>query len=150
MQKCNNCGTEKEESSFSWEKKYIKRSKRCKVCQNIFSKRHYELNSENYTKYRHKYIERNKRFIYNYLKNHPCIDCGETNPILLEFDHKNPNTKSFGVGQAIKSRISISKIEKEIEKCDVRCVRCHRLKTAKEGNHYCYRFFEEENNNNDN
>lgn len=65
-----------------------------------------------------------------YLADHPCVDCGESNPILLDLDHVR-GKKISDVSLLRTKKVSQDKIITEIEKCKVRCVRCHRLKTAK-------------------
>ncbi len=69
--------------------------------------------------------------IVEYLKEHPCIDCGESDPIVLEFDHVR-GSKLFSVGQKVASAGSWAKILSEMKKCEVRCCNCHRRKTALE------------------
>jgi len=64
-----------------------------------------------------------------YKVDHPCIDCGEDDPIVLDFDHRDPREKSFVLSDAPTLALAI----KEIEKCDIRCANCHRRRTAKEG-----------------
>ena len=71
---------------------------------------------------------RNSRYVFEYLKNHPCIDCGENDPVVLEFDHRKDKTKN--VSDLLRGSYSIERIKQEIEKCDVRCANCHRRKTA--------------------
>ena len=78
--------------------------------------------------------KRNSQFVFEYLMTHPCIDCGEDDPIVLEFDHKG--NKSINVSDMISRSYSIEKIKLEIQKCDVRCANCHRRKTAKDFNWY--------------
>lgn len=78
--------------------------------------------------------KRNRQFIWDYLSSHPCVDCGEKDPVVLEFDHVR-DSKSFNM--ATGSRwLSLEKIKKEIEKCDIRCANCHRRKTALERGYY--------------
>ena len=88
------------------------------------------------------YKERNKRnkrirtaentaYRNNYLKTHPCVDCGEGNPVVLEFDHvrgakKKELSRMWTTGYALET------IKEEIEKCEVRCRNCHAIKTAKQ------------------
>lgn len=65
-----------------------------------------------------------------YLKEHPCVDCGENDPIVLEFDHVRD--KLLPVSVLVNNRVSWDMIMAEIEKCEVRCANCHRRKTTRE------------------
>lgn len=69
-----------------------------------------------------------RAFILDYLKTHPCVDCGETNPVVLEFDHVR-GEKYFNIGRASTHNISLPRLEAEMAKCDVRCANCHRKRT---------------------
>lgn len=73
---------------------------------------------------------KNRRFIYEYLLTHPCVDCGEPDPVVLDFDHVR-GEKMFHVACLISH--SLARIETEIAKCDIRCANCHRRKTARIG-----------------
>ena len=68
-----------------------------------------------------------RQFIWSYLSEHPCVDCGETDIDLLEFDHVR-GTKIFSIGNR-QNRAGLPTIKKEIAKCDVRCANCHRKVT---------------------
>jgi len=74
-------------------------------------------------------------YIFQYLSTHPCVDCGEKDPIVLEFDHRDPTQKLFSISQALRLHYGLGRVCDEIEKCDVRCANCHRRKTSIEGNH---------------
>lgn len=67
--------------------------------------------------------------MWEYLRLHPCVDCGEADPVVLEFDHVR-GTKRCNVSQMVSSYLSWATILKEIAKCDVRCANCHRRRTA--------------------
>lgn len=64
------------------------------------------------------------------LRRVPCADCGRRfEPWQMEFDHRDPTKKSFDVGSGramLKSRASLLA---EVEKCDVVCTNCHRVRT---------------------
>lgn len=81
---------------------------------------------------------RNRKFILEYLQNKSCIDCGISDPILLEFDHIDPSTKDIEVCKMMQLGYSVERIQKEIDKCEIRCANCHRLRTAKQFNWYAY------------
>jgi hypothetical protein len=67
--------------------------------------------------------------VYNYLLTHPCVDCGESDPIVLEFDHIGTD-KVATISCMVKNRMSWERILAEIRKCVVRCANCHRRVTA--------------------
>lgn len=133
---CTNCDKEKplEEFSFRNKKKGI-RHKKCKECQAAYHRKHYQANKKYYGKKARRWDAENRdiarRFVIAYLREHPCVDCGETDPLVLDFDHVR-GKKSYNISDMIRLIFSIDEIKKEIAKCDVRCANCHRIKTAKE------------------
>jgi hypothetical protein len=69
-----------------------------------------------------------RRHVFDYLSTHPCIDCGESDVIVLDFDHQRD--KKHTISQLIISNKPWSYILNEIEKCEVRYANCHRKRTA--------------------
>ena len=62
-----------------------------------------------------------------------CADCGyRGHPVALDFDHRPGVDKLFTIGQ--DARRKWSEIEAEIEKCDVVCSNCHRIRTYRRNN----------------
>jgi len=77
-----------------------------------------------------RYRRENAQLIWDYKSTHPCIDCGETDPIVLDFDHLDSTEKSFGIPVGVNKAFSKARLMREIEKCVVRCANCHRRRTA--------------------
>lgn len=75
--------------------------------------------------------------VYQYLTEHPCVDCGEADPIVLEFDHVR-GEKRHGVKRMLAGTYSLKAVMEEIAKCEVRCANCHRRITALRGDFYRY------------
>lgn len=75
-------------------------------------------------------------FVNSYLINNPCISCGETNIICLQFDHLDPTKKEHNVSNMIGKGMSHIKIQAEIDKCQVLCANCHFIKTSQQFNWY--------------
>jgi hypothetical protein len=73
-------------------------------------------------------VASNRATVKAYLAMHPCIDCGETDVVVLEFDHVRGD-KVAEVSLMIALGYSWSKIELEIAKCEVRCANDHRRVT---------------------
>ena len=76
-----------------------------------------------------RYTTRNRAILLDYLRGHPCVDCGETDLLVLEFDHVR-GTKVQGVFLMAARGANPAKIIAEIAKCEVRCVNCHRRRTG--------------------
>jgi hypothetical protein len=85
-----------------------------------------------------------KEWIYDYLSSNPCVDCGENDPLRLEFDHRSE--KHFNIGKSFIGKAkNIEIVQSEIAKCDVRCANCHKVKTHKEQDTWKYRMSVERN-----
>lgn len=81
-------------------------------------------------------INANHKFVKGYLSENPCVDCGEDDPIVLDFDHIEAKDKAASISKMVASGLSITTIESEIAKCEIRCANCHRRRTAKQFNWY--------------
>lgn len=132
MKKCRECGKAKKDSEFSFKYKVKNiRGTICKHCQRIYHKKYYEDNIEAYISKAKRnsirYRSERYKFIVDYLLSHPCIDCGETDPVVLEFDHVN-GKKLYQISRMTNH--SIENITKEIKKCEVRCANCHKRRHA--------------------
>jgi hypothetical protein len=86
---------------------------------------------ENVYERKKKVIQDSKEYVWNFLSTHPCVDCGESDPMVLEFDHISGSKKS-NISVMAGQGYSLTAIQREIEKCVVRCANCHRRKTSKE------------------
>lgn len=70
-----------------------------------------------------------RRQLYSFLFDKACIDCSETDPVVLDFDHIDPKTKFKSVAKMLSGHYSWKRILEEIDKCEIRCANCHRRKT---------------------
>ncbi|MCY7347151.1 MAG: hypothetical protein LH614_13135 [Pyrinomonadaceae bacterium] len=131
---CTKCQIEKSRNLFSARKKSKDGlASWCRNCFQISWKQRYYENHRHYrdshARSRNKLREEYARKVFEYLENHPCIMCGESDPIVLEFDHRDRNDKIESVSVMTRNS-SWERIEFEIQKCDVLCANCHRRKTA--------------------
>ena len=131
--KCTLCKEGKELSEFNKNKgKKDGLNNICRVCSQKKSKAYYTSNTEkhkNATLQRSKLqILNNRKKLFDFYKSNPCVDCNESDPMVLECDHRSD--KKFEVSKLVGNGYSWDTIQKEIDKCDVRCANCHRRKTA--------------------
>jgi hypothetical protein len=77
---------------------------------------------------------RNLLFIANYLRTAPCVDCGEDDHAVLDFDHVG--VKRGGVVELAYREYSIASLQREIAACQIRCANCHRRRTIIQQRHF--------------
>jgi len=73
---------------------------------------------------------RNREFVKSIKEISECIDCGENNPLVLDFDHVK-GEKIMAISNMSNKAYCIDTISKEMDKCEVRCANCHRIITEK-------------------
>lgn len=79
--------------------------------------------------------QRNREYVLSYLKKQYCIDCGENDPVVLQFDHVR-GKKKHDISHLIRGQYSIKSIIEEIKKCEVRCGNCHLKRTSQDQKWY--------------
>lgn len=68
--------------------------------------------------------------LVNDLKSAPCTDCGNTFPaVCMDFDHVR-GVKVANVCTMVHEGMSQGMVLREIEKCELVCANCHRIRTA--------------------
>jgi len=97
----------------------------CRDCNKAYHYKNFERHMAQIRARKRREIIANQRRLLAYFLEHPCTDCGEADPVVLEFDHLRDKTAN------INSLISGSwrRIMAEIAKCEVVCANCHRRRT---------------------
>lgn len=134
---CNTCKKEKDLGEFNKNKTRKDGLQTiCKICSRKRSRKFYKDNvdSQRIIIYKQKKDRKkeSRQKINEYLSSHPCVDCKNDNIIVLEFDHRDQEKKHKAISEMVASGYAWIKIKQEIDKCDVRCANCHRIKTAKQ------------------
>lgn len=140
MKVCACCQQDKSLSDFN--KNVCKRDglqTTCRTCQRQSSKIYYRNNQERM--YRQIIAARTRRrralqrFLLDYLAEHSCVDCGEADILVLDFDHVR-GVKVRTIAELLAGVYSLAALKAEIAKCDVRCANCHRRKTLRDRGSY--------------
>lgn len=132
VKSCSKCKIERPIEDFSF-KRGDRRDSQCKYCKRVSIKAAYDRNKG-------PYIERAKacnarrriefREFVNGLKSKPCQDCGRTYPpCVMDYDHRPGTIKSKAVSLLAGLASSMNGLLAEIEKCDLVCANCHRIRT---------------------
>jgi len=129
---CTKCNDPKDIEEFSFHhpaKQDGKRRPDCKECVRKRSALNYstfpEQHKKRMEKVRLKARLAAKQFVTTYLESHPCIDCGEDDIVVLDFDHVR-GKKVCDVSRMVGSGYRLWRIKAEIQKCVVRCANDHR------------------------
>ena len=99
----------------------------CRECNKAYHYANWDRHMEQIRSRTRTQIDKNRKLVVEYLSAHPCVDCGEPDIVVLEFDHVG--TKRGVVTQLFS--YSTKRVLAEIAECEVRCANCHRRTTAR-------------------
>src|SRR5579863_5688540 len=109
---------------------------RCRECHRIWNRSWHAANAETIrprlARNREASRSRARNHVLAWLQDHPCVDCGENDPVVRQFDHRDGEQKKLELSHAVGRGWSVTRIQQEIDKCDVRCANCHLRRTAKQ------------------
>lgn len=105
----------------------------CKPCRNAYNRNYYKSSPKaQVERVRLRAIEVRKELkaLVWELKSKPCTDCGNTyHPFVMDFDHVR-GTKLMDVNALVSSACSMKRLLEEIDKCELVCSNCHRMRTG--------------------
>lgn len=138
QRRCNQCNLTKDIEEFGINNTQpLGKSYMCRVCRREYDKNRYkadpESNKARVYRSRSSKVQERKLLMWDLLSKAKCVDCGVTDPIVMEFDHREDSAKLYNIGAMIGNSYSWNTILKEIEKCDTVCANCHRHRTMKRG-----------------
>lgn len=132
---CSKCGIEKDLEEFPLRNQFTHvRQSYCKGCKSIMHSNWYQRNKDyqkaNARKHTKEYRNTIREYLWNYLLAHPCAECGEKDPVVLEFHHVGE--KDMAIAEMVTRITNVERLEAELSKTIVLCSNCHRRLTAKE------------------
>lgn len=144
MKKCVTCQVLKPLEEFARHRAQADgKQSRCKSCfQEWYAANRVEARAEIDKRRQRVRAEVQQRLI-RHLIDHPCVDCGEADVRVLDFDHRQGVDKRFNIAQMMTGGHRWQSVEAEISKCDVRCANCHRRITSERGGWWKQAVFEE-------
>jgi hypothetical protein len=87
------------------------------------------LASAKEAEYKRKARDRNKDYVRDIKEKNSCADCGEHyHYSQMDFDHID-GKKKHNIARYANSAVSIKTIKDELDKCELVCANCHRLRT---------------------
>lgn len=105
----------------------------CRECNRIACRAYYLRNPSKHVRdvraNNDQYIARNREVVLAHLFANPCVDCGESDPTVLEFDHVR-GEKEGEVPRLAAVPVRHERLVAEIAKCEIRCANCHRRRTG--------------------
>lgn len=132
--RCARCHLDKPITEYTWNRRKGRYDNYCRPCRAEYGRQHYLQNRERYIRNAHRRRDRETArrmdILVEFLLEHPCVDCGETDVVVLEFDHLRD--KMFNVSHGVRTR-RWDAVLNEIKKCEVVCANCHRRRTAERG-----------------
>ena len=133
MKTCSSCKIEKTLSEFNKKSGRKNHQPYCRECDNKRSREYYFLNKEHHIKVIAKRNKEYKKEIDEYIRelksNTKCLDCNKNyHWFQMDFDHVR-GEKDRPISEMVKNKVSLSRIKLEIEKCEIVCSNCHRLRT---------------------
>lgn len=86
----------------------------CIKCNKEYKQKHWQEHSKGQVKRRKELWLLKTLYILKYFKTHHCIDCSESDPIVLDFDHLHPEQKIASIAMMAVTGCNIQSMITEI------------------------------------
>jgi hypothetical protein len=134
MSICTKCKVDVDTSQMCKSRSY------CKKCWSDYMKAYYDSKPEKRQQNRtlandpvKNKLRRTSKYDFIWkIKCGPCVDCGQKfHPFAMDFDHRPGADKKDHVSVLTGKKMNLDVIQAEVNKCDLVCSNCHRIRTIK-------------------
>jgi hypothetical protein len=142
LRRCGRCQEAKPIEEFAWRRRARgQRDNYCSRCRAAYKQEHYAANRSRYIAQalarKRALAPHRAACLVEFFATNPCVDCGESDSLVLEFDHSDGD-KIFCISKGLRDH-SWQAVLDEIAKCDVVCANCHRRQPHAEGGSHARR-----------
>jgi hypothetical protein len=107
LKPCGRCGEVKPVANFAWRRKARgQRDNYCRPCRAEYHREQYAANRQRYidnaVRRKKEVAAERAAYLFEFFRSRPCADCGETDPLVLEFDHLAD--KAFNIAKGLRDR----------------------------------------------
>ena len=131
MKICSSCSLAKGLDEFNRKGRALQ--SKCKSCQRAYHRLYYQRNKPRFIAKNRRNKNRQRKRLRGLLlevKRRPCQDCGGAfHPWVMELDHREGTVKEAAVANLVSKGCMDARLLEEIDKCDVVCANCHRMRT---------------------
>lgn len=106
----------------------------CRDCKRVFDRELYQKNPRRNYERNKANTNRNRLWLYEYLKNKKCEweSCTVDDPDMLVLDHLEPSEKRLEVSRMVGSSYGLKAVQEEVAKCRVLCANHHQKHTIQQ------------------
>jgi hypothetical protein len=130
LKRCVVCHRWKSLEAFSkWVRGKDGRQPKCKTCVAAYYSANRDRILPQIKANNKRAVQECRLYVWNHLRTHPCVDCGESDPVVLDFDHVT-GEKRAEVSTLARGGHRLKTVKAEMAKCEIRCANCHRRRTS--------------------
>lgn len=128
---CSRCAREVPESSFNRGQWW------CRECFGAYYREHADHHRRRANELKRRRVAAARAYVWDVLVRSRCVDCGEVEMCVLDFDHRGAKTGT--VMRLARNEVSLARLQAEIALCELRCANCHRRRTAQAAGYFTTR-----------
>ena len=98
--------------------------------------KHHQRTKKKKRKQQNKLKDKRQHFVLEEMQRRggKCAKCGFSDIRALDWHHLDPDEKVNSISEMIRDRVSMDKLQAELDKCELICANCHRIEEQRLGN----------------
>ena len=104
--------------------------------QKEYQQKHHQRTKKKKRKQQNQLKDKRQHFVLEEMQRRggKCAKCGFSDIRALDWHHLDPNEKVNSISEMIRDRVSMDKLQVELDKCELICANCHRIEEQRLGN----------------